>query len=71
MPIETVDAEVQLAVLEPLDVQQVRIVGDVLDLGRELVPVQTLGGFGPERLVVVDRFGVVASIGLRRVARFR
>ncbi|MNM79754.1 hypothetical protein D3C81_916990 [compost metagenome] len=58
LPVQAVDADVELTVLEPLDAEIVELVADVLDLGRLYVPIQALSGLGPECIGVVHRFAV-------------
>jgi len=53
MTVEAVDRGVERAVVEPLDVD-IAGVGDVLDLGIRLDPVDTLAVFGPESFGILD-----------------
>jgi hypothetical protein len=54
VPVDTVVADIQFTILEPADVQVLLGVGNVLDLGKRLDPVDDGGLFGPEALVVLD-----------------
>ena len=53
--VDAVVADVECAVLEPLDGNVVRIVRGVLHLGEGLDPVDALGLLGPEAVRVLDR----------------
>src|SRR5690606_32924947 len=55
MPIKTVDAGVQGAVLEPADIDIMRVEGGMLDLRRRLDPIDALGLFSPEPVGILDR----------------
>jgi len=48
MAVEAVDAGIELAVVEPADMEICRVIAHVLDPGRKAVPVQTLGLPRPE-----------------------
>ncbi len=60
--IDAVVADVQFAVFVPADVQIVLRVGNVLDLGKGLGPVDDCGLLRPELLVVLDRLLVEVEI---------
>src|SRR5258708_36939580 len=55
MPIDAVVGGIEDAVLEPFDRDVAGSEAAVLDLGRRLVPVQTLGLLRPEAIRVLER----------------
>ena len=58
VPVDAVGRDVERAVLEPFDVEIVRIPGDVLDPGERLDPVDALGLLRPEPFRILQRVRV-------------
>src|SRR5437016_2061473 len=55
MAIDAVGAHIQRAVLEPADVEILRVVGNVHHFGERLDPVDATGLLGPEALRIAER----------------
>ena len=64
MTVQAIGGHVELPVLIPADVQIVRGIGHVPDLGVGLDPVDTLALLRPEAILVLDRTAVHAFVGL-------
>jgi hypothetical protein len=62
VPVNAVVTDIQLTILVPPDVQIVLRVGNVLDLGKRLDPVDDTGLLRPELLVVLDGLPVKVEI---------